>query len=612
MLMGPVSKIRFWKDPPYSLGGVEIPSPNMGWLTDPITHEDYEEDLNKPDGYWIFSGTTYQLRPDRYTNHYELKLPGLPSPQGSEDSAFWRYCCIHTVKEYDDSEEFLIYAFITDIIQESAVNPQFTIRYTIDSWRTFNPNTVFGRGTITRCDDSSYKRPRLLQPRKRYIDYTLPLNETPEDADHRLKSCNWGIVVFMSNTYDSDGNIATSHLRELVFPIDPSGNDMPFFHFSGGSPDAKYTSPAYWMIFNGYIEEIFGLDPDAVTAFYISPICPSNSFSWNNSDFVHGGVTYHGGWVLSAGARTGVSPYSNYGCFEQNVDARKEYVISLQDPLETDDITTYVITDLQGNAIFEAPYGMPFDTIKLNLDVSSQGGYLCAFLSDSDDPQDYKQCAALGMACSIPLLQVPVTSNAWASYNYSGQREYDKEQAQIARDQQAVNGITGALGGAISGGLTGALVGAAGGPIGAAAGALIGAGTQLSGVGVNYAFSGYFNDRLQDSKDQLYSKQANTVLLTGGSSMYSKDSDTTPTGKFGYLLLGLAADSVSAQEISDDIALNGYETQIPCADVTSFITAGGPLRIENMKIGGSGVPQFAITAIKDMFARGVFIINPTP
>ena len=45
MLMGPVTKIRFWKDPPYMLGGVEIPSPSMTFLEDPITHEIYEEDL---------------------------------------------------------------------------------------------------------------------------------------------------------------------------------------------------------------------------------------------------------------------------------------------------------------------------------------------------------------------------------------------------------------------------------------------------------------------------------------------------------------------------------------------------------------------------------------
>ena len=29
-----------------------------------------------------------------------------------------------------------------------------------------------------------------------------------------------------------------------------------------------------------------------------------------------------------------------------------------------------------------------------------------------------------------------------------------------------------------------------------------------------------------------------------------------------------------------------------------------------MKIGGEDVPYLAITSIKDMFSRGVFIINP--
>lgn len=590
MLLSKVDEIELWKDPGYMLGGVEIPGLGYADGSD-LGTADEDIELDRP------------LLPDRFTNHYEIKVDGMIG----DDVTCYRYMRLHVPQE--DESELLLYCWVTDVIRNAATAPACIIRYEIDYWRTYLANLTFGRGTVTRCDDSTYKRPRSLQPRKRYIDSVIPLNEPIAAGVNRLKSCMWGMVIFTANTYDGQGELTTSHLRMLVFPTDPTGNQMYFFTVSGGT-NYKHNTPAYTEMFNGYIEEIFGLDPDSIVAFYISPICPSNSFAWQDGDIEVAGVTYHGYWKLSASPRAGVSPYTNYGCFEQNADARKEYVISLDDPVETDDITTYSVTDIQGNVIYNAPYGIPFDTVRLNLDVSSQGGYLSIFLDDSDDPRSYKECAALGMACALPLLQVPVTSNAWASYNYSGQREYDKTQAQIARDQQAVNGLTGALGGAVSGALTGALVGAAGGPVGAVAGAAIGAGTQLAGVGIGYATAGYFNDRLQDSKDALYSRQANTVLLTGSSSMYIRDDAVTPDGRFGYLLLGLRADSVSEQEILDDIALNGYETQIPIADVTSFVTAGGPLRIENMYIGGDDVPYRAIAAIKDMFLRGVFIINP--
>ena len=69
-------------------------------------------------------------------------------------------------------------------------------------------------------------------------------------------------------------------------------------------------------------------------------------------------------------------------------------------------------------------------------------------------------------------------------------------------------------------------------------------------------------------------------------------------------------DTVSAAEYEKDIELNGYDTQIATDDVTPFIRYGGPLRIEDMKIGGVDVPYLAIASIKDMFMRGVFIINP--
>ena len=592
MLLSKINEIELWKDPGYMLGGVEIPG--VGYADG--------ADLGTPDEDMVLDRP---LLPDRFTNHYEIKVDGMVG----DDVTCYRYMRLHVPQEGDDVPDFLLYCWITDVIRNADTAPACIIRYEIDYWRTYLANLTFGRGTVTRCSDPTYRRPRSLQPRKRYIDSVIPLNELIVPEGNRLKSCVWGMVIFTANTYNEGGDLTASHLRMLVFPIDPTGDQMYFFTESGGNV-RRHLTPTYSQVFNGYIDEIFGLDPDSIVAFYISPINPSDSFNWQDGDIEAAGTTYHGYWKLSASPKAGASPYTDYGCFEQNADARREYVIVLEDPVETDDITTYSVTDIQGNVIYNAPYGIAFDTVRLNLDVSSQGGYLAIFLDDSDDPRSYKECAALGMACALPLVQVPVTSNAWASYNYSGQREYDKEQAQIARDQQAVNGLTGALGGAVSGALTGALVGAAGGPVGAIAGAAIGAGTQLAGVGITYATARYFNDRLQDSKDALYSRQANTVILTGSSSMYIRDNLADPTARFGYLLLGLRADSVSEQEIEDDISLNGYETQIPVPDVTSFVNAGGPLRIENMTIGGEDVPYRAIAAIKDMFLRGVYIINP--
>lgn len=592
MLLSKVDEIELWKDPGYMLGGVEIPGLGYSDGAD-LGTPDEDMALDRP------------LLPDRFTNHYEIKVDGMIG----DDVTCYRYMRLHVPQEGDDVPDFLLYCWVTDVIRNAATAPACIIRYEIDYWRTYLANLTFGRGTVTRCNNATYRRPRSLQPRRRYIDSIIPLNEPIDPDVNRFKSCAWGMVIYTANTYDGEGNLTASHLRSLVFPVDPTGDQMYFFYESGGHV-SKYLTPTYMHIFNGYIEEIFGLDPESIVAFYISPIIPTRSFTWHDEDIEQAGTIYHGYWKLDVSPTTGVSAWNNYGGYTQNVDGNVEYVINLEDPVETDDIVTYSITDVQGNVIYNAPYGVPFDTVRLNLDVSSQGGYLAVFLDDSDNPRSKKECSALGMACTLPLVQVPVTSNAWASYNYSGQREYDKTQAQIARDQQAVNGLTGALGGAVSGALTGALVGAAGGPVGAIAGAAIGAGTQLAGVGISYATAGYFNDRLQDSKDALYSRQANNILLTGSSSMYIRDIVSSPTGRFGYLLLGLKADAVSEDEINDDIALNGYETQIPVSDVTSFVTAGGPLRIENMYIGGEDIPYRAIVAIKDMFLRGVYIINP--
>lgn len=599
MLLSKVDEIELWKDPGYMLGGVEIPG--LGYSDG--------SDLGTPDEDMVLDRP---LLPDRFTNHYEIKVDGMIG----DDVTCYRYMRLHVPQE--NADDFLLYCWITDVIRNAATAPACIIRYEIDYWRTYLANLTFGRGTVTRCSDPTYRRPRPLQPRYRTVTNIKPLNgESASVPDGAGKDTLWVYVLYNhTQPRDPDNPSAGSvtSIRNLYFPT--AFNIVSNGTFYVGNT-AKMTMPLN-AVYYGRLDEVFGIDPDSIIGAWLSPICPGRGVTWDdeNSRWTLG----LGGTVIDGATFSGISDNNLY------VYAN-ETEIAFSPAIGTDDTKTYVITDMQGNIAGSLPYGVEFSKIRILTDINSSGGYLIVYGVSDDLYADYtptdigfnrakgaslKLAAAAGCAWTIPLMQLPIGSNAWSSYVYSGQRDYDIESARLSREQQAINGITGALGGAVSGALTGALVGSAGGPIGAVGGAAIGAGTQLAGVGINYAVSGYFNDRLQDSKDALYANQSSQLLLPGGSALYvacCEISATVKTG-FGSLLLELSADSVSAQEIADDISLNGYETQIPVPDVTSFVNAGGPLRIENMTIGGEDVPYRAIAAIKDMFLRGVYIINP--
>ena len=189
----------------------------------------------------------------------------------------------------------------------------------------------------------------------------------------------------------------------------------------------------------------------------------------------------------------------------------------------------------------------------------------------------------------------------------SGQRDYDVTNARIANDQKAVGGIESTLQSGISGGV----VGASAGPIGAIGGMI---GGLLAGgitTGINYALGENFNDQLQDARDRLYSNQTNSLQLTGDSFQWIWKVFGSISRYEGPYLVIMHSDSVSAAEYSNDITLNGYETDIAASSVTSYITTGGPLQIINLNLTGNTPPQ-AKQYIKDKLSAGVYIIENNP
>lgn len=621
MLAWPVTEIRFWEDPPYMMGGVEIPSRSWGMShTNPDGNPslpadvEYETDLGVPD--WtmitvdVIDETEYPLRPDRWNAEHEIKV----SQVIDRPYRYMRMTRRILDRDSQESTEY-IYCWITDIIEQSSAAESYLIRFTIDYWRTYNQRATFGRGNVERCPLPEFRRPYNVQPRHRRITDIIPLNPTQDTvSDGSDIAASWIIVVYTENVGTESAPITVLH--KAFFPISDE------YLMSGASftkaelvnmqwQYSTVTAPSAASVYEGRFDESMGIDPAAVVGVYLSPICPSDGFtSWSDS---------RDSWVGLGNVKT----HGSVSWMEEANSFSKTWEYDLgQEGITAGDETSYIITGMQGEIMGALPYGVTVTKARIAVDCGASGAYLhVSFVSglspEGTDEQLYndyynagpKFAATVGLAYSIPLPAVPVTENAWSSYVYSGQRDFDVESAKIAREQNLINGLTGILTGGATGGLTGAMLKST--PMTAAGGALIGAAAGAGMAGLRYGMEGYFNDRLQDAKDQLYANQTGNLILSGGSRYYLVHSELTGQKNLhGVCVVALTMDAVSQAEYESDMELNGYPVQFTAPSCTALIDAGGPLRISDLKVGGAGVTFNAIESIKDMFTRGVYIVMP--
>ena len=198
-------------------------------------------------------------------------------------------------------------------------------------------------------------------------------------------------------------------------------------------------------------------------------------------------------------------------------------------------------------------------------------------------------------------LSVPINSNAWSEYAYTYQRSYDKRTAEIQRNQQAFSGYAGTTQSIIGGSIAGASKGSIGGAIG---GAIAGGVSSIIGTTAGYFAQGHFNDELQKETDKLVSNQTSNILQTGEGIAWTQLAGT-------WNVLQLEYDTTSKAEYTSYITNDGYTVDIPVSSPSSFLTAGGPLQIQNLVVTGA-IPPEAKTYIKNILSNGVRIVENNP
>ena len=535
-----ITKLKMWKDPGYTRGCLEVPPAGS-------------KKLPAPD-YTLAADET--LRPHKGSTLTELHLP-LSFTETFDMSYLY-------IEAEDGKGTIALFGWITSVTQRSTSAEGIVLTWDVDWWRSYSGSVTWGAGIVKRCNDSTYKRPYRIEPRKWKITNFEPIRPSGLHGNFT--------VVLSYNETDSDSGV--TYIRFLYWNC--SINTAESHNFNG---TVKYALTLY-DIGNGLVDEYLGLDPESINAIYVLPFTMGFVGYYEAPDGVHF-------------AHKGVGSHTQS--------------FALTNTYYSDDMRKTVIMDPDGGIVATMPWGFTASHMHICVDAGTIGGYAVGVFTTKTSPTFTKITdTPPGLIFTIPGITLPFNSNAYSSYNYSGEREYEKEMRQLSTNQKAISGGTSA---AVEGAAAAALLALIPG-VGALLGGMSGvsAGSTAITAGTDYLLETFvFNDQIQYLDDQKHSNQTSNIIQSAGGLSFA-DSMVKPNK---WVIVQLEADDTSTAEYSNDIALNGYETAIPTSSVSSYITAGGPLQIINLNLTGNAPPA-AKQFIKSKLESGVHITEKNP
>lgn len=353
-------------------------------------------------------------------------------------------------------------------------------------------------------------------------------------------------------------------------------NYLKYFQW-GGSIAGSGPCPTADDVYGGNILTLFGVSSSEVMGAWI---CPFNPIP------INGNVENSGGKYWYSTVYYGTASIRRY------IDVAET---------TTDDDTRVSVTNQLGTVVGTVPWGTTFDQISIIQDIGPSGANLViSFYKNTSALSPYGPHNLEGRMIVMSLEPVPVFGFALSDYIYSGQRQFDIENAAIQRNQAAVNGIanigTSAIGGAVAGSMV------APGP-GTVAGAVAGVVSGTVGTAVGFYSSGHFDAKAQQNTDRLMANQGGSAIISGGGDLWDH-------ADYALAIIKSVRDSVSAAEMSNEHDELGYRTDSYSANCTSLISGGGGLKIEGLET--YGVTPEASRYIESLFARGVHIDISSP
>lgn len=573
------AKVEIWKDCGFTEGTLEVPSSST---------------LTLPDA--TFTGLN--ISRDTLFSQFKVK-------RAYEDLYDCSY--LRMTLDMNNGDDIVLYGWIdrTACGSDTANNPMTIIDWHVDYWRSFFSQAKFGSGIVTRRPATSSDPPQTHS----YITNTANGSSQEILTTTDVSGYYWALV----NVTVTDSSVGTTFFQTLCWPVNPT---YPDNRLSVKYQTYEAVAPSYRETVQGTFDELLGLDPDAIYSAWLSPISPS-TFTLSS------GIFYLNSWRV----KQVTSGSNTYGCFfpATNDPASTYTERSRSVSVRTTDTDTYIVCDMDNEPCYRFPYGLDVTTAYYRLVNADVSAYLAMrFVTASSTKVE---AGADTLTCNIPLKSLAVSSNAYSSYVYSGEKEYDRSQMQIQRNLATTQAITSTMTGTASNAVMASLgnsktsqngkymVNDAGRPIptggsavststkaGMSVGsaALLTMGTGLIGAGIDYWAQGVANDRLLMTTQRYKAAQASTLTLPGSGTDFIAYGNKP-------VIRCLTWDDYSKEQRQNSIDIYGVEVYEPSDYCKTLILKGGPLQIQNLTVTGS-IPVGAKQYFRQRFADGVRIV----
>ena len=564
--MAAITKIEFWSDVGFVDGAVEIPHVNAPDPTNPdVTIE--EEILPSKDRFFselkLKEYYTGLLTMSYMRVTYDLKNSlGIDTP-----NVFYGW--VDSVKLSSDGEL-----------------PMTMISWHIDEWRTWKNAITFGSGHVKRRPFRDLATTPIQNYGVRYFE----LGDTDQsliDVHKKGTMQVWWVIISFNIT--DDGKTKIVRLTYPVFLTTASNTDCYFVALDQNNTEIAIHGTPLNSIYDGLLDEdlakICGVTPEALNGVWISPLSPRTTGGSNPLLPVSGSGTQ-----LDPYRFPFVPPTKYYngtlGMLPLFGNSAMVKITKTFDEIVSSEQHRYNLTSTDGIRILEFPYGYSTDSVTISFVNEPDGPYLEFSFKHSS----YGNLE--GMVVNIPLTMLPVNSNAYTSYAYSGKQQYDREMRVVQSNANAWKSSAGGAG-------TGAMMGAFG-PAGLAVGAVGGMTGGLVSYGVEML---YQNDEEQRLENRLQANQPSSLILTSNSLL-------SIARAYGFVIKDLTPDDYSDQQLiatRNQFGISVDELMSSCDSLIRTTSPTGYYNIQNMIVNGN-VPVSAKKWIREKFRSGVRLI----
>ncbi len=476
-----------------------------------------------------------------------------------------------------------------DLLSDSEDYPQVEIRWHFDYYEMYKNLVTFRYGHVKRrpfsdlrttpVQDYPYRSLSLPDDFKSTAVDLCPRYASWYDSAHTIPTEIWWIIVcynFLNNGH-----------TEIGYAVCPTGiytdnnNHVWGYQVSiqMGSDPSK-VSPSLQAVLDGNLDEYMGIDPTSISGVWLSPyFVPLSSYS-GTGRFGDPIVLSYSSVTVEAGA----GQYGFFRMWDSNV-LSQEWTVSLTEFMSSED-KRYIVTDLDGVKALEMPYGYVSKSAKMTLNVEPTQAYITVSFENGTYGRNE------GVVGTIVLPSLPVNENAWSSYVYSGQRDYDREARVVQSNANAWKSS------AVGGG-QGAMMGAFGAP-----GLALGVAGGVSGGLINYGVEMlYQNDEEQRILDRLKANQTPGLIMGGGCWSIARYCR-------GILFTYLEPDwysGIQMNNIRNNFGISVDEILTSCDDLVRNQLPVGYYSIKNLILSGTA-PKEAKDYIKNKFDAGVKLL----